>query len=341
MKKVTTIIIILITAVLFAFKADKSDQASTFLNSLNKEQRNKAQLSFDTSSKYDWHYLPATMYPRAGIALYELNSAQKKLFFTLLQSSLSETGYAKTQQIISLENILAELSGDKVRRDPEKYYAAFYGNPVKDSLWSWSFQGHHLSLNFTVLNGETSIAPRFLGANPAIVKKGPRKGERTLAKEDDLGLELINSCSVEQKQKAIFKQESFKDIVTKNSAEVEPLQAVGIKMKELNETQQTVLFQLIDEYLATMPDELATERLEKLKKEETDEIRFAWAGATKLGEGHYYRIQGKSFLIEFDNTQFDTERNKANHIHSVWRDFDGDFGRDLIREHYQSSGHHH
>lgn len=335
------ILFLFIGLLVSASQPNKTAPAINFLNSLNKEQLKTAQLHFNDKAKYDWHYLPATMHPRAGIALNELNAAQKQLIFSLLQSSLSETGYAKTQQIISLENILAELSGDKVRRDPEKYYAAFYGNPGKDSLWSWSFQGHHLSLNFTVLNGETSIAPRFLGANPAIVKQGPRKGERTLAKEDDLGLELINSCSAEQKQKAIFNQEPFKDIVTKNSAKVEPLQAVGIKMKELNDTQQSVLLQLINEYLATMPVDIATKRMENLKNEETNEIRFAWAGATKLGEGHYYRIQGKSFLIEFDNTQFDTERNKANHIHSVWRDFDGDFGRDLIREHYQSSDHHH
>jgi hypothetical protein len=280
--------------------------------------------------------VPAASYPRTGIALNQLNEEQKKLLFEVLQSSLSETGYAKTQQIISLENVLAEMSGNPDYHDPEKYHAAFYGNPAKDSLWSWSFQGHHISLNFTVLNGETSIAPRFLGANPAIVKEGSRKGERTLAKEEDLGLELINSCSAGQKQKAIFQHKAYYDIVTTNSADVEPLEPVGIRMKELNHSQQSILLQLIDEYLATMPEDLAAKRMEKLKKEEAAEILFGWAGATKLGEGHYYRIQGKSFLIEFDNTQ-----NNANHIHSVWRDFDGDFGRDLIRGHYQSSEHHH
>lgn len=336
MNKVTTITIILIAAVILAFKADETDHANKFLNSLNQEQLSKTQFTFDNGSKYDWHYLPASMYPRDGIALNQLNGEQKKMLFELLHSSLSETGYAKTQQIINLEDILAEIEGDKVMRDPEKYYTAFYGNPAKDSLWSWSFQGHHISLNFTVLNGETSIAPRFFGANPAIVKEGSRKGERTLAKEDDLGLELINSCSQEQKQKAVFLHNAFNDIVTTNSADVGPLKTVGIKLNELNDSQQTILLHLIDEYLATMPDDLAAKRMEKLKKEETAEIRFGWAGATKPGEGHYYRIQGKTFLIEFDNTQ-----NNANHIHSVWRDFDGDFGRDLIREHYQSSEHHH
>lgn len=151
-----------------------------------------------------------------------------------------------------------------------------------------------------------------------------------------MGLELINSCSAGQKQKAIFQHKAYYDIVTTNSANVEPLEPVGIRMKELNHSQQAILLQLIDEYLATMPEDLAAKRMEKLKKEEAAEILFGWAGASKLGEGHYYRIQGKSFLIEFDNTQ-----NNANHIHSVWRDFDGDFGRDLIREHYQSSEHHH
>ncbi len=236
---------------------------------------------------------------------------------------------------MSLEDVLAELSGNRNYRDPEKYYLAFYGNPEKDSLWSWAFQGHHLSLNFTVLNGKMEVAPRFLGANPATVKSGKRKGERTLAAEEDLGLELINSMSEQQKGKATIQERAFYDIVTTNLPKVDPLKPAGIKMEELNQQQKSILLNLIREYLATMPDDLAARRMENLKKEEIGEITFGWAGATQSGEGHYYRIQGKTFLVEFDNTQ-----NSANHIHSVWRDFNGDFGRDLIREHYQRSLHH-
>ncbi len=259
---------------------------------------------------------------------------QKQILFQLLHTSLSETGYAKTLQIMSLENVLAEMSGETFSHDPEKYYVAFYGNPAKDSLWAWSFQGHHLSLNFTILYGKMEIAPRFMGANPATVKSGKRKGERTLAAEEDLGLELINS--IHDKQKAIFSEQSPYDIVTRNAPEVDPLEPVGIKLEELSAANQELLLKLIHEYLATMPDELAKKRAENLEKEEMDEIRFGWAGATHSGEPHYYRIQGKTFLIEFDNSQ-----NNANHIHSVWRDFDGDFGRDFIREHYENSNHHH
>ncbi len=318
---------LIIAIFLVAFQMDNTKPAQQFLNSLSGEQKNKVQMPFDADSKHDWHYFPASMYPRAGISIGELSEQQKQILFKLLQSSLSETGYAKTQQIISLENVLAELSDNTSMRDPENYYAAFYGNPEKDSLWAWSFQGHHLSLNFTVLNGKTEIAPRFMGANPATVKSGKRIGERTLSAEEDLGLLLINS--IEDKQKAIFSGRSPNDIITGNSAEVDPLAPVGIKVNELSSENQEILLRLINEYLATMPDELAKKRSENLEKEEWDEIRFGWAGATRSGEPHYYRIQGKNFLIEFDNSQ-----SNANHIHSVWRDFDGDFGRDFIREHY-------
>jgi hypothetical protein len=185
------------------------------------------------------------------------------------------------------------------------------------------------------LNGVASIAPRFLGANPAMILSGTRKGERILEKEEDLGFSLINSMNAEQKATAIFKQKAFNDIVTKNAAEVEPLENVGIKFEKLDQSQQLIFLNIIDEYLSTIPKELAFEKMENIKNEEVNELRFAWAGATKPGIGHYYRIQGKSFLLEFDNTQ-----GNANHIHTVWRDFDGDFGRDLIREHYKNSEHH-
>jgi hypothetical protein len=236
---------------------------------------------------------------------------------------------------MSLENVLLEISGDSIMRNPDKYSVAFYGNPEKDSLWSWSFEGHHLSLNFSILNGNTSISPRFLGASPATILSGSRNNERTLHKEEDLGLDLINALSKEQKEMAIIQDKSSLSIVTKNAIEVDPLYPAGIKYEALNSSQQDVFLKLLYEYLSTVPEIEAKKRMDKIKNEEMDEVRFGWAGATNSGEGHYYRIQGKSFLIEFDNSQ-----NNANHIHTVWRDFDGDFGRDLIKEHYMNSDHH-
>ncbi|MEN2283484.1 DUF3500 domain-containing protein [Algoriphagus sp. SE2] len=335
MKKSILSGLVIFTVIFLSFTFLKDNSATNFLDSLSQNQKEKAMYPFDDLTKTKWHYLPSTMFQRAGISLAELNDSQTELFQELLQSSLSETGYQKANRIIDLENVLRALSGDTIMRDPGKYYIAFYGNPVKDSLWAWSFEGHHISLNFTVLNDTVAIAPRFFGANPAIIPSGPRKGEKTLENEEELGLQLINSLNQDQKSKAIFRESSPFEIATANSIEVNPLSPVGIKFNELNNDQQKTFLKLIDEYIKTIPEDLAKERMTNIQKEELGEIRFGWAGATIIGEGHYYRIQGKSFLIEFDNTQ-----TNANHIHTVWRDFDGDFGKDLIKEHYMNSEHH-
>ncbi len=335
MKKIVSITLLVVATIVMAFGLLTDEPAVDFLKSLTEAQRDKTQMAFDHESKILWHYIPSSMFPREGIQLKELDSNQKSKLNELLKSFLSETGYTKTMKIIELENILLEMSGDSIARNPENYSIAFYGNPEKDSIWAFSFEGHHISLNFTIHDGKVEFAPRFLGANPARILSGPREGERTLQKEEDLGFELLNSLSEEQRKMAIFQQEPFLDIVTEKSAEVEPLSPVGIMYGQLNRNQQLIFLKLIDEYLSTMPAEQAEKRMNTIKDEEINEVRFGWAGATVLGEGHYYRIQGKSFLIEFDNVQ-----NKANHIHSVWRDFDGDFGRNLIREHYENSDHH-
>ena len=335
MKKILIIGLLISVGILLSFNLFNEEPAIKFLDSLNQDQRNKAQLSFDDLSKSNWHFIPSSMWTRKGIELTELDNNQKKLVHVLLQSSLSESGYKKTMKIMDLENVLLEISGDSIKRNPDKYSIAFYGNPEKDSLWSWSFEGHHISLNFTILKGKSSIAPRFFGANPATILSGHRKGERTLYKEEDLGFELINSLSGDQKEIAIFRDNTFSGIVTKNSIEVAPLTPVGIKYEELNSSQQLVFIKIIKEYISTVPEKEAKKRMEKLKNEEMNKMRFGWVGGINPGDGHYYRIQGKSFLIELANKQ-----NNANHIHAVWRDFNGDFGRDLIEEHYKNSDHH-
>lgn len=335
MRKILIISLFAVASIVMAFGLGSEKPAVDFLKSLTKAQRNKTQMPFNDESRLLWHYIPSSMFPRAGIQLNELDPNQKSKLDELLKAFLSETGYTKTMKIIDLENVLLEISGDSIMRNPENYSVAFYGNPEKDSLWAFSFEGHHVSLNFTILNGKVENAPRFLGANPARIPSGFREGERTLQKEEDLGFELVNSLSEEQRKVAIFQQEPFFDIVTGKSTEVEPLSPVGIMYGQLSRNQQLIFLKLLDEYLSTIPAEQAEKRMNSIKNEELDEVRFGWAGATVLGEGHYYRIQGKSFLIEFDNVQ-----NKANHIHTVWRDFNGDFGRDLIKEHYKNSDHH-
>ena len=334
MKKMA-VILILLSAIGSVYSQGDPDPARQFLASLNDTQRARALLPFEDSSRSRWHYLPASSWTRTGISLGELDNTQRQLLFSLLKSYLSETGYDKTQKILELEEILGELENNPAYRNPDNYFVAFYGEPDKNNLWSWSFEGHHLSLNFTMADGKLAMAPLFMGANPAVIPEGKRKGEKTLAREEDLAFKLLHALPENQRQQAIFRERAFWDITTSNDSQVEPMKLVGIRLKDLAPDHQAILLELIDEYLASMPPELATLRMNLLKTEEFDQIRFGWAGGTQPGEPHYYRVQGKTFLIELDNTQ-----NGANHIHSVWRDFDGDFGRDLIREHYEHSNHH-
>ncbi len=334
MKKITRFAFAMVLSFLF-MGSSINKPTIRFLESLNEDQRSKLMKPMDDTSRNFWHFLPAKMLPRTGLRIDELNDGQKVEFSHMLQSFLSESGYEKTQEIIELENVLIELGGDPDFRDDGAYFIAIYGDPKTDSVWAWSFEGHHVSLNFTVSEDKISTTPRFFGANPATIPAGSRKGERTLHREEDMAFELLNSLSEQQKKAVVFQKASFEDIVTTNAIEVAPLRPVGIEAGKLNAEQKIRLKELIRQYLSSIPEDLAQERARKIEKEEFDKIRFAWAGALTKGKGHYYRIQGKTFLIEFDNTQ-----NNANHIHTVWRDFDGDFGRDLIREHYLNSNHH-
>ena len=310
-------------------------KAMTFVNALSDVQKNKALFPFEEMSRYDWDFLPASTNPRTGIAIKDLDSTQKLQFYHLLKAYLSNAGYARTKTIMRFEYLLKELEPNNPSRIPENYFVAVYGNPDKDSTWGWKFSGHHVALNFTIVKDHLAFAPFFFGANPGEVKGGPQKGLRIIKDEEDLGFELVNSFTPEQKQIVLFQLEAFAEIVTTNAAKVEPLAPVGLSAKDMTQEQAIILNKLIIAYLSSMPGEIANKRMTKIAAENMDSLRFGWAGSLVPGKPHYYRVQGKTFLIEFDNTQ-----NNANHIHAVWRDFNGDFGRDLLREHYHKTKHH-
>jgi Protein of unknown function (DUF3500) len=317
----------------FSLLPSNVETATAFINALNPVQKKKVIQEFD-DHRMDWHYLPSTMFHREGIYIRDLDDNQRQLLHKLLQSYLSQKGYNKTNNIIGLENVLRELGGGSYR-NPELYMVAFYGIPAENDIWGWKFEGHHVSLNFTVVDDQISYTPRFFGANPAEVPSGSKKGLRVLKDEEDFALQLMSSLTKEQKKKAIFSLSAYSDILTANDAIALPLDKEGIQAKDLSPEQRALLKELIMEYLSAMPQELAEKRMQQVNDSPFTEIWFGWAGGIALHAPHYYRVQGEKFLIELDNTQ-----NNANHIHCVWRDFDGDFGGDLIREHYKNSDHH-
>ena len=314
---------------------DGSSIATAFINSLNSSQKERILFSFNDNTRYDWHYFPASTYQRNGIAIKDLNPDQKEKLNALLQIFLSKEGYNRTRSIMDLEYILQELQPYNPNRIPGNYLVAFYGTPGRNNEWGWKFSGHHVALNFTVIHDSIAFAPFFFGADPAIVRQGPKKGLRVIKEEEDLAIVLINSLTTEQKQKAIFQTRPFSDIVTGTSKQVSPLNPVGILVSEMSGVQYELLKKLIRSYLLSMPASIAETRMKKIAQEDMNSLRFGWAGETVLNRPHYYRIQGKTFLIEFDNAE-----NNGNHIHLVWRDFNGDFGTDLLKEHYKNSKHH-
>ena len=306
--------------------------ANAFVGGLTADQRTKAQFQFADSERVNWHFIPRA---RKGLPLKEMTPQQRDLAKALLQAGVSQRGYLKASTIMELDLVLREMGGNPVQRDPELYFFSIFGTPSDAQPWGWRVEGHHLSLNFTVVGGSPiATAPAFMGANPAEVREGTRQGLRVLSAEEDLARELVTSLDASQRATAVFATEAPRDIVTANRLDIDPLAPPGISVGQLRQPQVTLLRRVIEEYLGRMADRIATERRARLEQSDFTRVTFAWAGPIERGAPHYYRIQGPTFLIEFDNVQ-----NGANHIHSVWRDFNGDFGADLLRQHYQQTPH--
>lgn len=317
-------------------KAGLRRAALHFLQGLSAAQKAQAQFSFTDEERYHWNYVPAA---RKGIPLKDLNTAQYGSVMEMLRSALSDTGFAKTTAIIELEKVLKEVEnrGEADHyRDPGKYYVSLFGNPQTDTVWGWRFEGHHVAFNFTAgEKGLVSGTPGFLGANPAVVQTGSQKGKEVLKAETSLGFALLHSLDEEQRKKAIFSTTAPHEIFTANSRKASIETPQGILYSELTSQQQVLLLQLLHLYLHRYQPPAARAMMKNIEAAGLGNLRFAWAGAEQPGIGHphYYRIQGPALIIEYDNTQ-----NNANHVHTVVRDLNNDFGDQLL-EHYRHSRH--
>jgi hypothetical protein len=307
-----------------------TDTARTFLASLTPEQRQVVTFPFDSDERMTWYYTPV---PRKGLPLRDMGPGQKKLAIALLSAGLSQRGMIKATTIMSLDDVLNLMEmGAGPRRDPDGYFFSIFGEPSETGTWGFRIDGHHLSQNFTIAAGRVIGAPSFFGANPAEVKQGPRKGLRVLGREEDLASALVHALTPAQQAIAIVEKTAPRDILTTNSRKAALNgQASGIAVSALNAKQKEMLQELLDEYCYNMPDPLAQAREDQIKKA-GNRLWFAWSGGIEPRDPHYYRIQSATFLVEYDDTQDDT-----NHIHSVWRDFTGDFGGDILAEHYRAS----
>jgi hypothetical protein len=335
-----------------------AESAAAFLDALEEGQRKKASFRLDdTGERTDWAYFPR---PHKGLPLLEMTPRQQKAAHALISSALSLPAYARVCSIMALEsvlNLIEERRADSVR-DPGRYFVSLFGSP-SDNVWGWRFEGHHVNLNYTVVAGEVVAAtPLFLGANPAEVAHAEIPVLRPCAEEEDAARSLLESLDPVQRETAVICGVAPPDFVLMNAPLVpetalppdsfgamqprpSPLtpddkealrldrsSPKGVSAAALTLVQRAALLALIAVYVDRLPDPLASLEQSRLEAAGIDAIHFAWAGSERRREGHYYRLQGPSFLVEYDNTQ-----DGANHIHAVWRDPVRDFGLDALREH--------
>jgi hypothetical protein len=306
---------------------DMLDAAQVFLASLAPEQASKAVYKLTDPERENWYFIPT---PRAGLPLKQMSAAQQDLALALLRTGLGHAGVMRAEAIVAMENVLKEMERGAAHRDPTLYYVTIFGTPAADASWGWRFEGHHLSFNFTLVDGtHVFFTPAFIGSNPAEVRSGAKRGLRVLGEEEDLGRALVKSLDDAQRAVAILSAVAPTEIFTGNRRRVDPLAPAGLPAARMTAAQRAQLLALVRLYLARERPELAETALAQIQSAGFEKICFAWAGGLEPGVGHYYRIQGPTFVCEFDNTQ-----NDANHIHTVWRDFKGDFGEDLLATHY-------
>ncbi|GMW02302.1 MAG: hypothetical protein AMXMBFR84_34380 [Candidatus Hydrogenedentota bacterium] len=304
--------------------------ATAFLQSLDGDLRSKVQFEFDADQRFVWHFVPMD---REGVPLRDMSEAQQASALAMVKAGLSEEGFETEEAIRSLDIILREIENNP-SRDPDKYYVMIFGDPAPDGTWALRFEGHHLSLHWTVVKGHVSLnLPQFLGSNPADVHEGPQQGLRVLGAQEDLGRALVTSLSEGQRAKAVISKEAPKDVLSGNQREMQIVEHVGLPYGELTEEQKSAMLALIEAHARVQVKEVAENRLKRLK-DSLDTVTFVWMGGFEKGQAHYYRVQSDKFIIEYDNIQ-----NNANHIHTIWRDVDGDFGEDLLKLHYQQHAH--
>lgn len=309
--------------------ADMTLAARAFLASLDDEQRGLTVMKLEDPERQNWHFTPVS---RKGISLQQLRPEQDHLAYALLNSAMSNEGFAKAAGIMSLEQILHERENKSPIRNPEKYHILIFGEPSETRSWAWRFEGHHFACNVTIAGGKAvSVAPSFMGSNPGEVREGPRKGLRLLGDEEDIARKLAKSLTDEQKQEAILPGKVPADILTGESRKVSPLSPAGIASSKLDDTQRQLLWNVIEEYIGRFRPDLAIPVSARITESGWEKLTFAWAGELEPGQGTYYRIQSPDFLFEYDNTQ-----NNGNHPHAVWRDFANDFGEDMLKQHYHA-----
>ena len=302
-----------------------------WLDGLDESQRAAATFPFETAERFVWAYTPG---PREGLAIRDMRPDQRAASSAIVAATMSARTAGEIASIIALETVLGQIEqadgrSGWLRRDPDLYWFAVFGIPGAASPWSWRLGGHHVAVHVTVADDLViGTTPSFLGANPAVVPRGPRAGERTLPGEEELARALLAELTAAEARVAVIDETAPADILTGIGRHANLRSVpIGIRHADLGAPRRAALERLIRHYVERVRPEVADAAWERLAAGLGD-VTFAWAGSGAPGRGHYYAVRGPTFVIEYDNTQ-----NGANHIHAVWRDLENDWGSDLLTEH--------
>ena len=303
--------------------------ADAFLTALTPELKTKASFDFADKHRTAWYFTPQQKektFTRKGARLEEMTAEQKKAALALLRTGVSAKGYEQATTIIGLENLLLELEGPKgaMTRNSGWYFVSVFGDPSNTGKWGWRFEGHHLSVNYTLDKGEVVVgAPMLFASNPAEVKDGSKKGLRPLPEIEDHVRALIKALDADQTK--VAKQAKEFGEIKEGQASAGVGDPVGITADKLTAGQKAALLKLLQAYADRMPEELAAAEMKRAKATPDAKLFFAYSGTATPGEPYTYRVQGPEFVVEFLNVQADGAKNPANHIHSAWRRLPIDF----------------
>ena len=320
--------------------------AAAFLGGLTPAQRAKTVFAVDDVEWRKW--MNQSFYVRQGVSFLEMSPGQRETAFGLLRASLSARGLRLTRDVMRLNETLAELTGNNFDEYGEwQYHITVMGQPSATEPWGWQFDGHHAIINYFVLGDQVVMTPFFAGSEPVVATSGKYKGTSILQDEQNRGLALINALTDEQRKQAVLRfSKTGNDILTEAWKDNVVLDYAGIRATSLTDVQRRQLLDLIALYVDNMDDGHARVKMDEVRAF-LDRTWLAWIGDIKPGSVFYYRIHSPVVLIEFDHQQPVGLRHlmppgvpNTAHIHTVVRTPNGnDYGKDLLRQHYQAHPH--
>ena len=318
-----------------------TDAAKSFLAALGPEQKTRASFPVEGDAWRRWSNIhPYLM--RHGVPLEELTPAQRERGLALLQACLSERGFTTVRDVMRLNHFIGEVTGRWDEYGEWLYWLSVMGTPSTSDPWGWQIDGHHLIINCFVLGDQLVMTPTFLGSEPVTADSGQFAGIRVFGAEEAKGMALMRALSPEQQAQATIGQELPIELFTAAFRDNFEMKYEGIRFDDLSRGQQAGLLDLLDVYVGRMRPGHAAIRMDEVRRHLSD-TWFAWMGGTGDTSVFYYRIHSPVILVEFDHQRgiaLDNDQPSRDHIHTVVRTPNGnDYGRDLLRQHYERFDH--